>query len=173
MYLSNGLGCNLELDCEICDSGVDVRRNVMKAKNIVIKSTSGFCPVVYAYNDKLSITPDSIEYEYKPYLESESILNPYKKWSYKTANSIYPLAFEKIADAVDEILKRELDAFYTDIGAIDFIVIYGDGSKASRSFKLLSDEFADCFKIIKKIVPATEFTPKVIKIYEDCHNEEE
>ena len=36
----------------------------MKTKKIVIKSTSGFCPVDYAYNDKLTITANSIAYEY-------------------------------------------------------------------------------------------------------------
>lgn len=35
----------------------------MKTKKIVIKSTSGFCPVDYAYSDKLTIMPNSIAYE--------------------------------------------------------------------------------------------------------------
>ena len=30
---------------------------IMKTKKIVIKSTSGFCPVDYAYSDKLTIMP--------------------------------------------------------------------------------------------------------------------
>lgn len=82
----------------------------MKTKKIVIKSTSGFCPVDYAYSDKLTITPNSIAYEYKPYLENDNSLNVYRKWSYKTTNSIFSLAFAKIAVAVDEILKRDQEA---------------------------------------------------------------
>ena len=58
----------------------------MKTKKIVIKSTSGFCPVDYAYSDILTIMPNSIAYEYKPYLEDDNSLNAYKKWSYKTTN---------------------------------------------------------------------------------------
>lgn len=42
----------------------------MKTKKIVIKSTSGFCPVEYAYNDKLTITANSIAYEYVLHLLS-------------------------------------------------------------------------------------------------------
>lgn len=60
----------------------------------------------YAYNDKLTITANSIAYEYKPYLESDNSLNVRRKWSYKTTNSIFSLAFEKIAMAIDEILSR-------------------------------------------------------------------
>ena len=82
----------------------------MKTKKIVIKSTSGFCPVDYAYNDKLTITANSIAYEYKPYLESDNSLNVRRKWSYKTTNSIFSSAFEKIAVAVDEILSRDQEA---------------------------------------------------------------
>ena len=44
-------------------------------EKIVIKSTSGFCPVDYAYSDKLTIMPNSIAYEYKPYLEDDNSLN--------------------------------------------------------------------------------------------------
>lgn len=35
-----------------------------------------------AYNDKVTITPASISYEYIPVKESE--INPKRKWSYKT-----------------------------------------------------------------------------------------
>ena len=104
----------------------------MKTKKIVIKSTSGFCPVDYAYNDKLTITANSIAYEYKPYLESDNSLNVCRQWSYKTTNSIFSLAFEKIAMAVDEILSRDQEAMYCDSGNIDFIVTYDDGNKVAR-----------------------------------------
>lgn len=83
----------------------------MKTKKNVIKSTSGFCSVEYAYNDKLTITANSIAYEYTPYLESDNSLNVHRKWSYKTANSIFSLAFEKIAMAVDEILSLRLRGY--------------------------------------------------------------
>lgn len=143
----------------------------MKKKKIVIKSTSGFFSVKYAYNDKLTITANSIAYEYKPYLENDNSLNAYKKWSYKTTNSIFSLAFEKIAMAVDEILSRDQEAMCCDCGSIDFIVIYDDGNKVVREFIVPADEFADCFKIIKGIIPVTEDVPEAIRISEDCDDE--
>ena len=144
---------------------------IVKTKKIVIKSTSGFCSVEYAYNDKLTITANSIAYEYKPYLESDNSLNVHRKWSYKTANSIFSLAFEKIAMAVDEILSRDQEAMYCDCGNIDFIVTYDDGNKVAREFGVPADEFADCFKIIREIIPVTEDVPEAIRISEDCDEE--
>ena len=78
----------------------------------------------YAYNDILTITANSIAYEYKPYLENDNSLNVRRKWSYKTTNSIFSLVFEKIAVAVKEILSRDQEAMYCDCGNIDFIVTY-------------------------------------------------
>ena len=145
----------------------------MKAKKIVIKSASGYCPVDYAYRDKLTITPNSIAYEYKPYLEDDNALNPYRKWSYKTTNADFVLVFEKIAGAVDEILKRDQEPMYCDSGDIDFIVTYEDGSKAVRDFGVPADEFEECFKIISEIIPVTEEIPAAIRLGEDCDDEEE
>ena len=45
---------------------------VSRIVKIVIKSTSGFGPIDQAYNDKITITPESISYEYKPYEETDS-----------------------------------------------------------------------------------------------------
>lgn len=49
---------------------------------IVIKGASGYCRSDEAYNDKVTITPASIAYEYIPVKESG--INPKRKWSYKT-----------------------------------------------------------------------------------------
>ena len=125
----------------------------------------------YAYNDKLTITANSIAYEYKPYLESDNSLNVLSKWSYKTTNSIFSSAFEKIAVDVDEILSRDQEAMYCDCGNIDFIVTYDDGNKVAREFGVPADEFVDCFKIIREIIPVTEDVPEAIKISEDCDDE--
>ena len=145
----------------------------MKAKRIVIKSTSGYCPVDYAYRDKLTITPNSIAYEYKPYLEDDNVLNPYRKWSYKTTNADFVLLFEKITGAVEEILKRDQEPMYCDSGNIDFIVTHEDGSKATREFGVPADEFEECFKIISEIIPVTEDIPAVIRLSEEYDDEEE
>lgn len=83
----------------------------------------------------------------------------------------FSLAFEKIAVAVDEILSRDQEAMYCDCGNIDFIVTYEDGNRMVREFGVPADEFADCFKIIREIIPVTEDVPEAIRISEDCEDE--
>ncbi len=41
---------------------------------IVIKGESGYCSVDDAYNDKITITRDSIRYEYKPMKQTRAFL---------------------------------------------------------------------------------------------------
>ena len=119
----------------------------------------------------MTITANSIAYEYKPYLENDNSLNVRRKWSYKTTNSIFSLAFEKIAVAVAEILSRDQEAMYCDCGNIDSIVTYEDGNRVAREFGVPADEFSDCFKIIREIIPVTEDAPEAIRISENCDDE--
>ena len=42
-----------------------------------------------------------------------------------------------------------------------------DRSRATRGFRVSADEFADCFKIIREIVPVTEDVLEPIKISEE------
>ena len=49
--------------------------------------------------------------------------------------------------------------------------IYGDGNKVAREFGVAADEFADCFKIVREIIPVTEDVPEAIRISENCDDE--
>lgn len=87
---------------------------------IAIKGASGYCCSDEAYNDKITITPESISYEYTPFLESE--MNPKRKWSYKTNSPIFKMKFDHIAKMIPEIIERGIDKFCTDIGGIELIL---------------------------------------------------
>ena len=119
--------------------------------------------------DRLTITPNSISYERIPHFEDEdNLFNRHEKWSYKTTNYRFPLIFKRIDKAVDKILECDLMYFATDIGTTEFIVTYDDGSKVMRTFEATADEFDECFKIIREIIPVTENIPEVIRVDDDC-----
>ncbi len=60
---------------------------------------------------------------------------------------------------------------YCDCGNIDFIVTYDNGNKVACESGVPADEFADCFKIIKEIIPVTENVLEAIRISEDYDDE--
>ena len=76
--------------------------NVKYISRIVIKGASGYGSEDEAYNDKVTITPTSISYEYKPMYESE--LDPSRKWSYKTNSPIFRMMYDKVAGMLPAIM---------------------------------------------------------------------
>ncbi len=128
---------------------------------ITIKSESGYCSAEDAYNDKVTITRGSIQYEYKPLYASE--MNTAQNWSYKTSNPDFQKRFDELVVLIPAALKRQDDPFVTDIGAITFLVTYADKTKKERTFFLLGDEFRDLFFIIRQMVPSCECIPMVLQ----------
>ena len=132
---------------------------------ITIKGESGYCSAEDAYSDRLTITRNSITYDYKPLFESET--NAARKWSYRTNSSFFGMLFDSAAEAVDDILHMEDVLFVTDIGVTSFTVTYANKTKDVRDFFLPGDEFQNCFSILKQMVPGCEDVPYVIQTSED------
>ena len=132
---------------------------------IVIKGTSGYCRIDEAYKDKVTITPESINYEYVPAVETE--MNPKRKWSYKTNSSIFKMKYDTLVALMSGVTERGVDVFRTDIGGIEFVITYADKTKFDETFWVPSDYFESQFKVIKEMVPECEYTPAVLLTSED------
>lgn len=136
------------------------RINLPDIIKVNIKSSSGFVPLEDAYNDKLSITSNSLSYEYVPVYITE--VNQIQKWSYKTNNPNFITSFNKIAEMINDIMYTEILEHWCDIGEIEFIVTYEDKSKKRASFFLPPDYFETVFKEIKKLIPSLEQIPIIL-----------
>ncbi len=137
---------------------------------IVIKGDSGYGCIDEAYRDKVTVTPESIAYEYTPQVESE--LNPKRKWSYKTNSPIFHIWYQKIESMIPDIMNIEKEPFCLDIGSTIFVITYADKKKATREFYCDGDYFKECFNCIKEMVPSCEYVPAVLLTDED-YNEDE
>ena len=137
---------------------------------IIIKGASGYCCSDEAYNDKVTITSASIAYEYIPFLESE--LNPKRKWSYKTDSPLFKVLYSSVVAMLPRYLEEDIERFCTDIGGIEFIITYSDKSKYKKYFWVPGDDFIDLFRVIKQMIPTTEYTPAVLLTSEDFDDED-
>lgn len=145
--------------------------NMKYIARIVIKGASGYGSADEAYNDKVTITPTSISYEYKPMYESE--LNPSRKWSYKTNSPIFRMMYDKVAGMLPAIIERGIQEFCTDIGGIEFNITYSDKTKFKEIYWVPGDYFEELLVAIKRMVPETEYTPAVLLTSEDFDDEED
>lgn len=137
----------------------------------MIKGASGYCCSDEPYNDKITITTESISYEYTPFLETE--MNPKRKWSYKTNSPIFKMKFDHIVKMIPEIIERGIDEFCTDIGGIEFNITYADKTKFRETYWVPGDYFNELFGMIKSLVPDCEYTPAVLLTSADYEEDEE
>ena len=138
---------------------------------IVLKGLSGYCCVDEAYEEKISITVDSITYEYKPVVESE--INPKRKWSYKTNSPIFKMKYNEITNIIPGIIEKGIVEFCTDIGGIEFNITYSDKTKFKKIYWVPGDYFKELFVVIKTLLPECEYTSAVLMTSEDFDGEKE
>lgn len=138
---------------------------------IVIKGASGYCCSAEAYNDKVTITPGSISYEYIPFMESE--INLKRKWSYKTNSPIFQKWYSDVSAMIPGYFEEENTHFCTDIGGIKFILTYSDKTKLKKICWVPGDDFKELFPAIKIMVPEGEYTPAVLLTSDDFIDEVE
>ena len=112
---------------------------MIEISKIIIKGASGYCCVDEAYYDKVTVTGESIAYEYHPMLETE--INPSRKWSYKTTSPIFKKLYADLVKVMPVIVNHDTDIFCTDIGGIEFIITYFDKTKFKKTFFMPGDEF--------------------------------
>lgn len=137
-------------------------------KRISISGESGYGPCEEVYNDKVTIEPNAIRYEYLPLCESET--NPVRKWSYRTTSPIFGKLYTDVCNSVISAMSRDNTIACTDIGYIQFCVTHIDGKKDTKTFWCPGEEFKDCFALIKKMVPDCEYVPAVLLTDDDYAN---
>jgi hypothetical protein len=135
-------------------------RNPMKTTRITIKGSSGYCPVDVAFHDRISLTPNSIEYTYKPYYESE--INRPQRWFYKTDSPMFSVLYHQVEVLLPRYLDSDEKLMCTDLGITEIIVTYEDKSCRSESWCCPSKWFSELFAVIKKMIPACEDVPEVL-----------
>ena len=132
---------------------------------IVIGSSSGYCPVEYAYEDRLTVSADAIRYECTPVAQDGAVRAA--RWSYRADSPAFREHFRAACSAAEEILDREEERYLTDIGETTVTVVRADGKKKKRVFVLPGRSFNGLFDAVGKMIPPCEETPAAIAGRED------
>lgn len=128
-------------------------------KRITITSHSGNVTMDGVYEDKLSITAESIIYEYKPFRPSAE--NPHVKWSHRTNSAEYAKQFKAICKLTEKAFTKKRNEAYDDVGAISFCITYTDSTRTVRETDAWDKSFTELFDAIRKLIPQSEKIPVV------------
>ena len=130
-------------------------------KRITIKSRSGNVTMDGVYEDKLSITAESITYEYKPFRPSAE--NPHVKWSHRTNSAEYAKQFKAICKLTEKAFKKKRQEYFNDVGGIGFCITYEDNTRTIKETDAWDKSFEALFDAIRKMIPQSERMPVVIE----------
>lgn len=143
----------------------------MSIIKVIIKGSSGYGPVDEAYEDKVTITTNSISYEYKPDPMSQLETNIARKWSYKTNSPLFEHTFKLIADMTPMYLNSDEILMVTDVGPVTITAIFEDKHRETATFFCPTEFFAEFFRVVKRMVPQTEYIPATLLTEEDYEDE--
>ena len=144
----------------------------MKINRVTIKGASGYCCADEAYEEKISITSSSASYEYRPHPDSSLETNIYRKWSYKTNSPVFLHIFNQIAEMTPEILNRDINSAAEDTGMVEIIVTFEDRHSETATYLYTGEFLAEYFRLIRQMVPSTEYIPVTLLDREDFEGDE-
>ncbi len=130
-------------------------------KRITITSHSGNVTMDGVYDDRLSITAESITYEYVPYIQSAK--NPLVKWSHRTNSAEFAKQFKKICKLTEKAFSKKRDEAYNDVGTIGFSITYADNTRTVKETDAWDQSFTELFDAIRKMIPQSERVPMVLE----------
>ena len=158
---------------------------------IVVKRYIGYFDNPKFSRNNVTLTENSIAYEYIPEIESqlefslppplgplsalqfEHEVQSVKKWSYKTNSLFFKSMYQEISERIQLLIESEIDEDALDIGPIEFIITYSDKSKIVHTYYVDGDRFKNLFACIKKLVPNIEQTPEVLLTSDDFDEKED
>lgn len=132
----------------------------MDIVRIAIKSCSGYGPYDLAYDDKVTITRDSIQYLYKPLCNSEE--HQPRKWSYRTNRPDFRIIWDELCSLIPVVLEQP-EEMVLDGVEVTFMVTYEDKSKIVKTFgSPYGEPFTSCCQLIKMMIPEGELVPEAL-----------
>ena len=130
-------------------------------KRITITSHSGNVTMDGVYEDKLSITAESITYEYKPFRPSAK--NPLVKWSHRTNSVEFAKQFKTICKLTEKAFTKKRNESYDDVGAIGFCITYTDNTRTVKETDAWDNSYVELFDAIREMLPQSERVPVVLE----------
>ena len=140
-----------------------------KIIRISVKGGSGYGPYSEAFEDKVTVTEDGIQYQYKPMCPE---VHKPRKWSYRTDRPEFRELWAELCRLMPDIWAAE-EELVCDGCEATFKVTFEDKRKIVKTFWSPSGEpFFDCYRLIRKMIPGGEEIPAVLWLPEDEENSE-
>ena len=128
---------------------------------IVITKNPGYGCSSTTFQEKITLTANSVEYKLIPHMNNKRDIE--KHWKYQSNSGAVK---EKIKEAFDELGKfvwLDENADCLDIGSIEFVITYSDKSKLKKIFWRPQTDFRSGLLAVRDLVPYLEQMPRFLE----------
>lgn len=124
---------------------------------IVITKNPGYGCSSFMFQEKITLTANSIEYKLIPHMNNKRDTEIH--WKYQSNSDAVKDKIKEAFDELGKIIWLDENAKCFDIGSIEFAITYSDKTSFKKAYRRPHTDFRDGLIIIKELIPHTEQMP--------------
>lgn len=128
---------------------------------ITITKNPGYGCCSYMFQEKITLTANSIDYKLIPHINNKR--DAKKHWKYQSNSDLAKGLLQEAFEELGEIAFIEEDTVCYDIGSIEFEILYLDKTKLKKKFWRPPTDFRSGLLLVRDLVPHLEKMPRVLE----------
>lgn len=128
---------------------------------IVITKNPGYGCSSFMFQEKITLTVNSIEYKLIPHMNNKRDTEIH--WKYQSSSGAVKDKIKEAFDELGKIIWLDENAACLDIGSIEFIITYSDKTKLKKNFWRPPTDFRSGLLAVRDLVPYLEQMPRFLE----------
>ena len=124
---------------------------------IVITKNPGYGCSSFMFQEKITLTANSIEYKLIPHMNNKR--DTEKHWKYQSNSNAVKDKIKEAFDEIGKIVWLDEDVNCLDVGSIEFAITYSDKTRFKKAYWRPPTDFRDGLIAIRESIPHTEQIP--------------
>ena len=124
---------------------------------IVITKNPGYGCSSNMFQEKITLTANSVEYKLIPHMNNKRDIE--KHWKYQSSSGAVKDKIKEAFDEIGKIVWLDENAKCFDMGSLEFAITYSDKTSFKKAYRRPPTDFRDGFIAIKSLIPYSEQMP--------------
>ena len=128
---------------------------------IVITKNPGYGCSSFMFQEKITLTANSIEYKLIPHMNNKR--DTEKHWKYQSNSDAVKDKIKEAFDELGKIIWLDEDTNCLDIGSIEFAITYSDKTRFKKAYWRPPTDFRRGLLAVRDLVPHLEQMPRFLE----------
>ena len=128
---------------------------------IVITKNPGYGCSSTMFQEKITLTANSVEYKLIPHMNNKRDIE--KHWKYQSNSGAVKDKIKEAFDELGKIVWLDENADCLDIGSIEFAITYSDKTRFKKAYWRPPTDFRSGLLAVRDLVPYLEQMPRFLE----------